>query len=455
MIQTMARIGRRTKQTSLILLVGLLLIVLGNRYYYEILETAPRRLFDYASIDLRHDDILLIVKSGRATLRDRLERQLATFAHPVFGRTSKNTILVADHEVIAGKQRWKVHDVVKGLASVPEVLGSERFQAYKSSLTADEESSSLQSETTRVLPGTHNEGWAVDALKFIPAWSLAWLKQPGAKWFVGIDDDTFVIWKNLLMFLTLLDHEESYYLGKVVVYGGDFRFVHGGSMIITSQAAVRERFDVKGSGLDKYNVEASKICCGDVVLGLAFNETGIPADQSYSSFFSSWKPYEVAIRRDNICLPAMGLHHVESEQMEVLQSIIDAVEPSQIISWFHIFDLLLPVMPEDSDELPNWDFIGISMSQEHLLSKPAQAQPDAQGCKISCLSKSGGKPCFGWAFETTPATCWHSERVIPGVSTSNVISGLNLDLLYSLHQNCTGDEWRIIVAAAMHRKSSI
>ena len=78
--------------------------------------------------------------------------------------------------------------------------------------------------------------------QFIMGMELLYNQMPNAKWYVLLDDDTFVIKASLLAVLGRLDPSEPHYLGNAV---GDFRgrFGHGGSGILISGAAMSQLFE--------------------------------------------------------------------------------------------------------------------------------------------------------------------------------------------------------------------
>ena len=62
--------------------------------------------------------------------------------------------------------------------------------------------------------------------------------MPDKKWYLIVDDDTYLVEQSLRMLLEYLDPNVPHYVSNAV---GDYRarFAHGGSGVVLPQAAVR------------------------------------------------------------------------------------------------------------------------------------------------------------------------------------------------------------------------
>lgn len=206
--------------------------------------------------------VVLVLKTGHAVYQKRLASQLATFASARYGRSSRNTIIISDHNDTLGDSDLVIHDVVGPLGDVPQIAAHRKFAAYLDEVYSL--NSTRHSSHESIIPGTNNQGWVVDALKFIPGYQLAAESFPDAHWFLGVDDDTYVVWENVMEFLSLLDHTQEHYLGTpAVMVANKVKFHHGGSIIVLSQAAMRTRFIDHSEGLLQFNLAALELCCGD------------------------------------------------------------------------------------------------------------------------------------------------------------------------------------------------
>src|SRR6478609_11513054 len=70
---------------------------------------------------------------------------------------------------------------------------------------------------------------------------MLYQKMPQKKWYIILDDDTFLVKPSLQLFLDRLNSREPHYIGNAV---GDYkgRFAHGGSAVIISGEAMRRLF---------------------------------------------------------------------------------------------------------------------------------------------------------------------------------------------------------------------
>lgn len=209
---------------------------------------------------LQAHEIALIMKTGYAVYKDRLRSQLKTFASSSHGRDENNTIIIADF--LGRTNGWNIRDVIGDLVSTnPALISHEKYRMYQQVTNEIREGVHL---TPSVEPGTNNAGWSLDALKFIPGYKAAFDHFPHAKFFVGIDDDTFVIWNSLMSFLSLLDPSRPLFLGTpAVMLQNNQTFLHGGSIVIISAAAMKARFAEARVTLESFNAKALELCCGD------------------------------------------------------------------------------------------------------------------------------------------------------------------------------------------------
>lgn len=209
---------------------------------------------------IQPQEVVLIMKTGYAVYKDRLRSQLKTFASSSHGRDENNTIIIAD---FTGRTNgWNIKDVIADLGDKDSALTShEKYKMYQQVTNEIREGVHI---TPSADPGTNNAGWSLDALKFIPGYKAAAEKFPKAKFFIGIDDDTFVIWDSLMQFLSLLDSTQPLFLGSpAIMLQNNQTFLHGGSIVIISAAAMKTRFIERNTTLELYNTEALRLCCGD------------------------------------------------------------------------------------------------------------------------------------------------------------------------------------------------
>lgn len=211
---------------------------------------------------LKTDSVALILKTGYDVYSARLPAQLETFASRKYDRSPANTIIIADFDTTIKYTDWHVQDVLASFNWTDELKSNDRYRIYSNqaaAIAAYEPRSGAY-----VAPGTNNDGWQLDAMKFIPGYKLAAETFQAAEWTIGVDDDTYVLWDNLMAFLSLLDHTKPLYIGSpAVMPPSEIVFAHGGSVVITSQAAMKQRFIDNTTSLAQWERESLNWCCGD------------------------------------------------------------------------------------------------------------------------------------------------------------------------------------------------
>ncbi|KAK4548706.1 hypothetical protein LTR86_011339, partial [Recurvomyces mirabilis] len=86
---------------------------------------------------------------------------------------------------------------------------------------------------------TDNPGWKLDKWKFLPMVNRTLHERPSMKWYVFIEADTFLLWSQLLQYLSVLDSTQPIYAGSQLFAHGDI-FAHGGSGFIVSLPALQK-----------------------------------------------------------------------------------------------------------------------------------------------------------------------------------------------------------------------
>lgn len=69
-----------------------------------------------------------------------------------------------------------------------------------------------------------NTAWQIDKWKFLPLHADAYRRWPNAKWHIAIEDDTWLLWNNLVKWLKTKPHDEQKFYGNqmwLVVSAGD------------------------------------------------------------------------------------------------------------------------------------------------------------------------------------------------------------------------------------------
>jgi hypothetical protein len=125
-------------------------------------------------------------------------------------------------------------------------------------------------------------GWKSDAHKNLPGFKLLYDAHPNADWFIMLDDDTFMLFENLVDYLdeNFPDPDAQIYLGNpnrfigcdgVTKMGKGPGFAHGGSGIVLSRGAMRVLVANIDACISRY-----KTCwAGDVRTALCLRDNDI------------------------------------------------------------------------------------------------------------------------------------------------------------------------------------
>jgi len=156
--------------------------------------------------------------------------------------------------------------------------------------------------------------WRLDKYKFLHLLEKTWRMKPDMDWYFVIDADTYVLWPNMLNWLSTLEPDKRSYFGSEVSIGG-VRFAHGGSGIILSKAAMYELANNGTAG--KWDKKTFDKCCGDLVLSMALGEHGTTLQDIWPSM-SGETPFTMPFgpgTPEYWCKPALTMHHLTPGDM--------------------------------------------------------------------------------------------------------------------------------------------
>ncbi|KAK4230421.1 glycoprotein-N-acetylgalactosamine 3-beta-galactosyltransferase [Podospora fimiseda] len=400
------------------------------------LTSRPREDWVFASrpefpVDLG-EDVLVILKTGYGT-RGRVPAWLESLSNR---NEFRDIVVIADYEGEEEEFEWrgqklKVHDMVKRTLEHKTMEGTEghpRVQKYQS--FRDVVQSGNQEEAIRL---SRKFGWELDALKFVSGLEFAYDRFPRKKWYLLVDDDTFVVQPSLKPFLAHLDPEEPHYLGNAV---GDFkaRFAHGGSAVILSQATMQSLIVDNSRSLSSFYLDSLDEIWGDRLLALALIRIGIYLDESFSHLFNGEPPLYSKIRPDRICSPILSFHTLPSpaKMLAVGEHFKNVSKP---LFWFDLWDLYGVPPPwwqqaGDATMRENWDHVG--SPDEATLT--IQNVKNARDCSKDCYRRA--RTCLAWTWESETGKCHISSWMIVGEKVTGKVSGINLQRARSLENKC-------------------
>jgi len=182
------------------------------------------------------EDTLVILKTGWTEATRKLPWSIDTWLPCI-----PHSIIVSDHNTVI--QNYTVQDII---ALVPEEYRNarpEEFILYNAAKHVPDDDPYLMSLGMSPAHGLDVDwghrssyGWALDRWKFAPMYNAASLAKPNAKWYVFVEADTAIDWKNLFYFLSLLDPAKPEFRGSAI--GVPDAWNHGGSGLFLSYAAL-------------------------------------------------------------------------------------------------------------------------------------------------------------------------------------------------------------------------
>lgn len=179
----------------------------------------------------------------------------------------------------------------------------------------------------------NSDYWALDKYKFLPVLQNVYNTRWGFKWYVMIEDDTFMFWKSLLIHLGGLDHTEAHWLGHASFRLGQV-FAHGGSGMVFSQAALERLFEGEENVAEKYETFTAEHHLGDYVLGHAFaaKNLTVNGDGRFTSNFGTDPPWMMKLNIENWNEKLFSVHHVHQRDISQLWELEKTYEASEKVA---------------------------------------------------------------------------------------------------------------------------
>jgi len=271
-----------------------------------------------------YDDLALCIKSGADVFYDRIPGLLKSYPKYV-----KNKIIVGEKPGYR-VGNYVMHDVcTPTYGEIKETYWSQFKDEKKEEENNKKDHTEDKDDLTKGRKQEFNKlGWQLDVYKNIPAFKLLYDTYPNAKWYMMVDDDTYVFLSNLKKRLSYYNPDDKLYLGASwPIPTGCFpswsmaRFAHGGAGIILSRGAMLafiEKYD--------YCVKSFDDCyAGDVRLALCLNTVGIRINRLNHTNIS-WRGH--SDQAPNLeyswlepCDLPLTFHHLYSKQQKLLFEI--------------------------------------------------------------------------------------------------------------------------------------
>jgi hypothetical protein len=328
------------------------------------------------------NDILVVVRTGATEAHEKLPIHFNTTL-----RCVPDYVIYSDYE--EDIQGHHVHDVL-----------NEVSDALKTSVTDFELYERLKSKGRNELDtaihlgsgpsgSLENPSWKLDKFKFLPMMDKALRHRPSAKWFVFIEADTYLVWENLLEYMTKFDSNRELYLGKHM-YIGDVLFAHGGSGFVLSAAAMRKVTEHWRSHVAEYDKYTTESWAGDMILGKALRDVNVQLFWAFPHFqgdpVSSLDHNVSKVDRRPWCYAPITYHHMRGEEIQKLWAFEQAHKRKGKGVLLHRDVFKEYIVPGLASRIDAWD--NLSLDPQPSDQKSLGECHAACEAKLDCLQYS-------------------------------------------------------------------
>ncbi|KAI1467505.1 glycosyltransferase family 31 protein [Daldinia caldariorum] len=276
-------------------------------------------------------------------------------------------------------------------------------------------------------------GWELDAMKFLPSLEYIWRTMPKKKWYVMLDDDTYIIKSSLALLLGHLDYSKPQFIGNPV---GDYkgRFPHGGSSVVMSGAALKKLYDEHPEVVAEGHEESATAIWGDKLLSTTFMKIGIYLDETYRRLFNGESPSMTRMWIDRFCLPLVSFHGLghDNAMVHVGETFKNMTEP---VFWRQLGKIYgAPSFASFIAEpiRSNVDYVG----RLDEYSKTVEKVAEVDACVKICHDRPN--ECLAWTFDPRSQKCHIARWAILGDVSEGRFSGINGQLGQKLENSCHG-----------------
>ncbi|EOD50917.1 putative fringe-like protein [Neofusicoccum parvum UCRNP2] len=242
----------------------------------------------------------------------------------------------------------------------------------------------------------------LDKWKMVPLVDKALRAAPEARWFVFVEPDTYVLWRNLAEWLERFDPGVPWYLGEPEQMGADV-FAHGGAGVVLSAPAMRRVSQFRKENQERVDELTRSHGSGDCVLGKILVELDVPLTWSWPNL-QSGRPSDLDWSAESEefgrlwCHRAVSYHGLSVEEIEYLYAAEQDAQAfgTPLLQHRHVFQDF--VLPQLSSSKPHWDNHASRATFRKLtkkglkIGKPIKKYGD---CRLEC-DQYGDCIGFSW-----------------------------------------------------------
>ncbi|KAK4164443.1 glycoprotein-N-acetylgalactosamine 3-beta-galactosyltransferase [Cladorrhinum sp. PSN259] len=263
---------------------------------------------------LSPEDVLLVMKTGSTSMWKRLLVHLSTSLAPE-RIPLKNTVIYSDKPETIGT--FNIIDVLANMTEATKARPD--FDVYRQQPEYDAHNVYVEAAGVDGDNFGPPGGWIIDKYKFMPLMAHAGENWPKAKWYIYMEDDTYLFLPNVLAYLDKFDWRKPHYLGSFAAKS-NITFAHGGAGFAISRGAWERSFGENPKLSDEYEEYTADHCCGDQVLGHALNRYGVEfgengGDGKFTWGFNPIVHWRFAFSQWNWCSPLLSWHKVHNRDV--------------------------------------------------------------------------------------------------------------------------------------------
>lgn len=305
---TTVRQSRQRTRMNRILALGSVFFVLALGFLVTSHKPRTHPLFQCPNDGYLSSNVVVAVKTGAAEASKRVEVLMRTSL-----RCARHVLFFSDLEQDVGP--YHLHDALESISSSVEDPIFEFYHRQRNRWRKNHDISDLKGIT---IPGIPDEiaAWSLDKYKNMHILEKTWEILPDKEWYVFIDADTYVVWSNLLKWLSSLDPMKMGFFGSKL-FLGDTGFMHGGSGMVMSKRTVYN-FAVTNNGTAaRWDPLIHKECCGDFMMSKALTEYGNDLSNVWPSF-SGQRPctFPYSLSESYWCQPVVTMHQMSPSEMQ-------------------------------------------------------------------------------------------------------------------------------------------
>ncbi|CAI7637558.1 unnamed protein product [Penicillium bialowiezense] len=390
-------------------------IVVGEEKTQEPPKKGPEPTQDQCGHLLHQlDDVMVVMKTGATESLEKVPIHLRTTFQCV-----PHFAIFSDYEETINGVR--TYDVLQNVTSEtketqPEFEIYRRLQEVGREGLTDAEWGDNQNGP---LGKTNNPGWKLDKWKFLPMIDGALDLMPDAKWYIFLEADTYMVWPNLVDWLSRLDHERQYYLGSPMQIG-DVLFGYGGAGIVLSRYTMELLSEHRASSQMELEEMTAAEWAGDCALARALQDVRVGLTWAWPMMMTS-RPWEIdhfseGYGRQPWCYPVISYHHMEPEDIETMWKFDrDFFGSGKNALLLHADVYQKLVYNNTVTALDDWD----NMSAVRI-DFAAGTIASVETCAEVCARND---ECLQYSFNENDGICKHASTTFAGHSKNGTSSG--------------------------------